>query len=414
VTRYTLTSLQNYRTYKLQVQPYDVMGQPGPVSDPLMLAPTPLGDADAPERPINLSAVYDSESRVINVAWAQGDDAVGYHVYYDTDVIGSYVGTGAREGDSPILQSRVGSLTLTGLQPGVQYYVTVSAFDAAGNESDPADPVAVLVSAYVDSDHDGLPDDWEMVNLGTLSFGAHDDPDGDLVDNLAEYSITHTHPARWDTDGDQVRDGNDAHPLSAADMDRDGMPDDWETYYGVTDPEADPDADGLINAREFAEKSSPWNPDTDGDELGDGFEADSLGTDPWNPDTDGGGEWDGSEYIFGRNPLDPRDDVPGAAAVEQPTDRPRLTALGTVRPNPFTESVVIPYSLSEKRHVRVTVFDVSGRVVRKVANLVQSAGYRQVTWDGRDDRGHRAPSGIYYVRFEADQYARDRKIVMMR
>lgn len=37
-----------------------------------------------------------------------------------------------------------------------------------------------------DTDADGLPDDWEMVNLGSLVYGAGDDPDGDGFDNIAE------------------------------------------------------------------------------------------------------------------------------------------------------------------------------------------------------------------------------------
>ncbi len=40
-----------------------------------------------------------------------------------------------------------------------------------------------------DSDADGLPDDWELTNLGTLAFGAQDDVDGDGYTNLDEYVL---------------------------------------------------------------------------------------------------------------------------------------------------------------------------------------------------------------------------------
>ncbi len=45
----------------------------------------------------------------------------------------------------------------------------------------------VTVIRDVDTDNDGLPDDWEMFYFGNLDQGANDDPDHDGVSNLAEY-----------------------------------------------------------------------------------------------------------------------------------------------------------------------------------------------------------------------------------
>ena len=47
----------------------------------------------------------------------------------------------------------------------------------------------------LDTDNDGLPDDWEMFYFGNLNQGANDDPDHDGVSNLAEYR-TGTDPAK--------------------------------------------------------------------------------------------------------------------------------------------------------------------------------------------------------------------------
>ncbi len=44
-----------------------------------------------------------------------------------------------------------------------------------------------VIRAAVDTDSDGLPDDWERFYLGTLAYGAADDPDGDGAGNLSEY-----------------------------------------------------------------------------------------------------------------------------------------------------------------------------------------------------------------------------------
>ena len=75
-----------------------------------------------------------------------------------------------------------------------------------------------------------------------------------------------------------------------ADSDGDGLPDYWETAYGLNPndgsgdngPLGDPDQDGLTNAEEFARGTNPLDPDTDHDGVPDGLEV-VLGTDPLNP-----------------------------------------------------------------------------------------------------------------------------------
>lgn len=64
--------------------------------------------------------------------------------------------------------------------------------------------------------------------------------------------------------------------------------DDWQYL-------ADTDDDGLPNLIEKEIGSDPYNPDTDGDNLPDGYEALTLGTDPTKPDTDDNGVLDCDE-----------------------------------------------------------------------------------------------------------------------
>ncbi len=60
------------------------------------------------------------------------------------------------------------------------------------------------------------------------------------------------------------------------DEDEDGMLDRWEETYGIEDPAADPDTDGLNNLAEFQIGTNPLNQDSDGDGLADGEEIDPL------------------------------------------------------------------------------------------------------------------------------------------
>jgi len=70
--------------------------------------------------------------------------AAGYKIYYKTDVAGEpYNGTGAAEGASPVDVQNVTSKVLTGLDPTKTYFFVVTAYDAAGNESDYSNVVKI-------------------------------------------------------------------------------------------------------------------------------------------------------------------------------------------------------------------------------------------------------------------------------
>ncbi len=58
----------------------------------------------------------------------------------------------------------------------------------------------------------------------------------------------------------------------------------------------------------------------------------------------------------------------------------------------------IRYKLDHDAHVTLQVFDVRGRRVRQLLSAPRSADVHVTTWDGRDDRGQLAGSGIFFVR----------------
>jgi flagellar basal-body rod modification protein FlgD len=60
------------------------------------------------------------------------------------------------------------------------------------------------------------------------------------------------------------------------------------------------------------------------------------------------------------------------------------------------------------------VFDLSGRIVRTLANGARPAGEGTLTWNGTDDAGRRVAAGIYVVRLDAPGFHEERRIVRMR
>lgn len=69
-----------------------------------------------------------------------------------------------------------------------------------------------IATSTVDTDSDGLPDDWEIDNFGNLDSGPTEDADNDGLTNMQEY-LLETDPADDDTDGDGIKDGEDSNPL---------------------------------------------------------------------------------------------------------------------------------------------------------------------------------------------------------
>jgi hypothetical protein len=82
-------------------------------------------------------------------------------------------------------------------------------------------------------------------------------------------------------------------------------------------------------------------------------------------------------------------------------ESPFVTRLGHPRPNPFNATTTVEYSVAASGHVTIRVFDAAGRVVRTLVDLEIVAGEHRAAWDGSTDSGHRAASGVYFVRMEA-------------
>jgi hypothetical protein len=70
-------------------------------------------------------------------------------------------------------------------------------------------------------------------------------------------------------------------------------------------------------------------------------------------------------------------------------------------PNPFRQDVSLLLSMPHSGNLEVTVYDVAGRVVRRLEQGSQDAGVHRVHWDGRDEAGHQVASGIYLARAES-------------
>ncbi len=97
-------------------------------------------------------------------------------------------------------------------QDGRVLHPRVGPVHAVGFETVASRVAGVRVNASpLDTDGNGLPDEWELVHFGRIRQSPSADPDGDGLSNLQEYSRG-THPLAADLDGDNVTDMGDLYP----------------------------------------------------------------------------------------------------------------------------------------------------------------------------------------------------------
>ncbi|MBN2355250.1 T9SS type A sorting domain-containing protein, partial [candidate division KSB1 bacterium] len=69
-------------------------------------------------------------------------------------------------------------------------------------------------------------------------------------------------------------------------------------------------------------------------------------------------------------------------------------------PNPFNLETIITYHLPQDAEVSLTVYGMSGQVVRHLYRGKQAAGTHSLAWDGCDQTGRPAASGLYFCRLQ--------------
>ena len=84
-------------------------------------------------------------------------------------------------------------------------------------------------------------------------------------------------------------------------------------------------------------------------------------------------------------------------------------------PNPSTPGGVttIRYSIpSENERVILRIYDVNGRRLKTLVNRVQPSGHYTVKWDGRNDRGAKVATGIYFYQLKVGKKSLAKKLVL--
>jgi hypothetical protein len=83
-------------------------------------------------------------------------------------------------------------------------------------------------------------------------------------------------------------------------------------------------------------------------------------------------------------------------------------------PNPFNPETRITYQLAERSEVTLQVFNIQGSLIATLVSGTQAAGTYMLTWHGVNDAGDLMPSGVYFYRITADNFAAIKRMTYMK
>ncbi len=93
---------------------------------------------------------------------------------------------------------------------------------------------------------------------------------------------------------------------------------------------------------------------------------------------------------------------------------PTAYGISQNRPNPFNPETAIDLSLPQRSHVSLRVFDVSGKLVRKLVDAPLPAGFHVIRRDDLDERGKDLASGVYFYDLRAERFSALKRMVILR
>ena len=84
-------------------------------------------------------------------------------------------------------------------------------------------------------------------------------------------------------------------------------------------------------------------------------------------------------------------------------------SLGHNYPNPFNPRTTIKYGLPKRAKVKISIYDISGNLIKTILNEQKEAGYHKVIWNTND-----VSTGVYIYRIQTDNFTDVKKCILMK
>ncbi len=93
---------------------------------------------------------------------------------------------------------------------------------------------------------------------------------------------------------------------------------------------------------------------------------------------------------------------------------PKAFALEQNYPNPFNPQTSIRFDMPKNAQVSIKIYNMMGQEVRTLVNEFKAAGTHEAVWDGRDNSGVKASSGLYIYSLRAGEFTANRRMTLVK
>jgi hypothetical protein len=105
----------------------------------------------------------------------------------------------------------------------------------------------------------------------------------------------------------------------------------------------------------------------------------------------------------------------GSDGEDQQPEAAVATISPTISPNPFNPLTAISFAIpTPGGRVAVSIYNMAGKLVRRLADAEMQSGEQSLTWDGRGERGESLGSGVYFCRIETPGQSDQKKLVLLK
>lgn len=100
--------------------------------------------------------------------------------------------------------------------------------------------------------------------------------------------------------------------------------------------------------------------------------------------------------------------------IDDRTNLPEDFSLGQNYPNPFNPTTKIEFSIPVKSYVTIEIINLLGQSVTKLIQKNLTAGNHSVTWNGLNENGKTAPSGVYFYTLLTKDRSISKKMILLK